>query len=55
MKILIIDDDEAVRKLFLEAIELWNGLHKNSHGVAFDEPDFIKEPNEARSAIETSG
>ena len=55
MKILIIDDDEAVRKLFLEAIELWNGLHKNSHVVAFDEPDFIKEPNEARSAIETSG
>lgn len=55
MKILIIDDDEAVRKLFLEAIELWNGLHKDSQVVAFDEPDFIKEPDEARSVIETSG
>ena len=55
MKILIIDDDEAVKKLFLEAIELWNGLHKNSQVVAFDEPDFIKDPDEARGVIETSG
>ena len=55
MKILIIDDDEAVRKLFLEAIELWNGLHKSDQAVAFDEPDFIKEPDEARGMIETSG
>ena len=54
MKILIIDDDESIRNLFLESIELWNGLHKGDQAIAFDEPDFIKDADEARRVIEAS-
>lgn len=51
MKILIIDDDEAVLNQFKDAIELWNG---KSPTAVFDAPDFVQDLAGARNKIESS-
>lgn len=53
MKLLIVDDDVAVQKMFEEAVELWNGKHKTDPAALFDALDFVKDPVEAQKRIES--
>lgn len=53
MKLLVVDDDVAVQKMFEETVELWNGRHKADPAALFNALDFIKDPGEAQKRIES--